>query len=320
MNADGTTPALARKLFPQLGGRWGELRLDEVARDLMGLIGFPEKNPFVDAAYCEKWKLFLHKTMGVDYSWGGYLEDRAVVWRNHYHEPGHTVHLGVDFYVPEGTAVHLPVDATLAHVYVDPDQDGGWGGKLIFQWPKGYFVFGHLKDMVDDLGRGYREGKVVGTVADPASNGGWSPHLHFQCMRDFVPHVDGYTKRFDGIEAAFPNPLEQDWCSNKTGKGVRMKREEWYESRKFLLLRLVNNFVHDLSQTTQRLYDLTNLLNQEFDNGLTVCDKFTILERQLRLVQVESQRLIRAEAEFSHFVSPRRFDDDAGPVAAEGPA
>lgn len=201
---------LIERLFPQLQmAQWGEVNINDVACDALKLIGpllEPGQNPFLKAEICEQWKNFVHKLMKVDYSWGGYMEDRSVVWAGHYHEPGATVHCGVDYYVPTGTKIHMPVKAKLVKSEYDLDRNGGWGGKLIFQWEKGYIILAHLKEIVSDE-KEYQAGEVVGIVAEPEINGGWSPHLHVQCCNK--TDVDGYCRRYNEMEKDFPDPVEE---------------------------------------------------------------------------------------------------------------
>jgi hypothetical protein len=207
-------PELADAIFPQLEGeKWGYININELATQAAELIGpmLDEKvgNIFLDPDQCEKWKNWVHKLKGIDYSWGGYMEDRSIVWAGHYHEPGATIHLGVDFYVPVRTNVHLPVPGTLLYKFQDPDKNGGWGGKLVFDTALGYMVFGHLNNMVlMEAKKHYPKGTIIGSIAESNENGGWSPHLHVQLMRKYDPHVDGYGKKYDGMERDFPNPCK----------------------------------------------------------------------------------------------------------------
>lgn len=200
--------SLEERLFRTLRGKWGYINLNEIATDLSVLLGLQleHENPFLDPGTCEDWKNFIHKVKGIQYSYGGWMEDRSVVWTGHYHEKDHVLHLGTDFYVPEGTPVYLPSQGTLVHSFVDTDQNGGWGGKLIFRIGDRYAVFGHLTDIVSEIGLTYGAGMMVGKIAGADKNGGWNPHLHLQVMTKFDPNVDGYAKKYDGIELDFPNP------------------------------------------------------------------------------------------------------------------
>jgi hypothetical protein len=116
------------------------------------------------------------------------------------------------------------VDGTLKYSFQDPDTDGGWGGKLIFEYqvpywhstntgatelktkPR-YLILGHLKNIVTEIDRPYKRGDIVGVIAEPALSGGWAPHLHVRCCAEFNPDVDGYSPKKEGLENEFPNPL-----------------------------------------------------------------------------------------------------------------
>lgn len=87
-----------------------------------------------------------------------------------------------------------------------------------------------------------------------------------------------------------------------------MKREEWYESTKFKKLRLLNNWTHEIKQMTQKLYDLLEIVTEDTPDCM-VGDKFTIAERQLRIVDIEAKNLITAMGAFAHTLEPHKFDD-----------
>lgn len=205
---------LIKSLFPQIEGEWGYVNVAKIAECIVGNMGLQthDPNPFLDPVIVDRWMEFVHDIKEIDYSWGGYLEDRSVLWRGHYHQPGEVIHLGVDVNVPAGTEVFMPTWGILAHSFQDPDQNGGWGGKIIFQCTTGafeglYLIFGHLKDIPHDIGTKYIPGQKIGVIAEAEINGGWAPHLHVQLMREFLPNVDGYAAHYEGIEDDFPNPV-----------------------------------------------------------------------------------------------------------------
>lgn len=195
--------------FPQFANAtWGKLNLNEIATDLGVLLAdlIPEGvNPFLDPQICDNWKEFIHKVKEIDYSYGGYLEDRAIAWQGRlYHG---SIHVGVDYYVPVDTAVHMPVDGKLIESWQDDDIEGGWGGRLVFQKADGiYIVLAHLKDMVTEVGKVYKAGDKVALIAASDTNGNWSPHLHVQCMKHLKEGFDGYVHDYPGIEKDYPNP------------------------------------------------------------------------------------------------------------------
>lgn len=194
---------LYHSLFPQLkNNKWAEVNLNAIALE------YDNSETKVSSEDEEHWVNQLHKMMGVNHSWGGWMEGRHHLLRHQYNKgvgEDHFWHLGVDYNVPAGTNVHLPIDAELVYCEMDPDQDGGWGGKLIFKHDKCYFIFGHLDSIVTEL-KAYKAGEVVAKVGDRTLNGNWFPHLHVQCMRELNVKVDGYSHRYKEIEVDFPNP------------------------------------------------------------------------------------------------------------------
>lgn len=148
----------------------------------------------------------VHERLGIEFSYGGYLEDRSFLMRDHYQKVGWTWHLGIDYTVPAGTPVHIPMGATLASFTVDKDQDGGWGGKAVFKAQDHFLIFGHLNKITPK--HSYEAGDLIGTIAPFESNGGWFPHLHVQAVRSYLnPHeVDGYARLYEGIDLDFPRP------------------------------------------------------------------------------------------------------------------
>lgn len=88
-----------------------------------------------------------------------------------------------------------------------------------------------------------------------------------------------------------------------------MKRDEWYDSAKFLKLRLGNNISHEVLHKVQHLHDLIALLDKEY-GPLMVCDKFNLVERQLRIVNLEIGKFIGFFGDLERMMSPNKFDDD----------
>lgn len=86
-----------------------------------------------------------------------------------------------------------------------------------------------------------------------------------------------------------------------------MTREEWYNSPKFLKLRLLNQLSHSLKHTTQQLHDLLRVLDAE-EGPMMVHDKFNLAERQLRVVDLEAVQLARRMDELARFLEPSKFE------------
>ncbi len=86
-----------------------------------------------------------------------------------------------------------------------------------------------------------------------------------------------------------------------------MTRDEWFNSKRQMLLRLLNNFSADILHKTQETYDILNILLIE-EPDLVVADKFTIVERQLRVMNSEAWRLQEVASKLMQFLTPDYTD------------
>lgn len=59
--------------------KWLQINLDEYTRR-----NLPDKyrHLLVYPEFCDQWVRNIHKELGCDYSYGGYLEDRSWLWRD----------------------------------------------------------------------------------------------------------------------------------------------------------------------------------------------------------------------------------------------
>ncbi len=183
-------------IFPTLQpGRWQKMNLDKEAR----------KNncDFTNPEECAQWIDWLHQQQKISYSYGGFLEERSTLWKDHYQkETGAFIHLGMDYNVPVGTSVSLPCKGIVEDIMIDHDQDGGWGGRIIWRIVDTplYLIYGHLEHTINlKVGQLCQRGDIVGITAPSSQNGGWYPHLHVQIVdQEFMKQypdkktIDGY--------------------------------------------------------------------------------------------------------------------------------
>lgn len=220
-------------LFPTLAGRkFAEVDLDREAEPWIEKYqrehGASPCSPLLDPALCAQFIGELHREKGVDWSYGGYLENRSRLWRGSYLEKsGAFIHLGVDFNVPQGTPFSTEYDASVVLVDDDGDMDGGWGQRMFLKpfLPVGkedvvsvVLIFAHLQNVRVRPGCAVQAGTVLGEVGGPPQNGNWAPHLHIQALRydafarilteDF-DNLDGYGQpdKLAELAVLFPNPL-----------------------------------------------------------------------------------------------------------------
>jgi 4-aminobutyrate aminotransferase-like enzyme/Ser/Thr protein kinase RdoA (MazF antagonist) len=104
-----------------------------------------------------------------------------------------TVHLGVDLFVEPGSRIHAPLPGvvhTLAHNTAPQD----YGPLVILRHETGdgatfFTLYGHLTaDTLEGLevGQTVAPGQPIARVGAPPTNGGWTPHLHFQIILDLL--------------------------------------------------------------------------------------------------------------------------------------
>ncbi|MBI3440341.1 MAG: peptidoglycan DD-metalloendopeptidase family protein [Proteobacteria bacterium] len=205
------------KIFPDLArATWAEVSLDALSRQEFN----GKSNPLIDPQQCDDWVKKIAAQHHVDYTYGGYLEDRSHLWRGHYLPKGPQAHLGVDYNVPAGTKVIILSDAEVMHVGRD-GSFGGWGGVLVFRLDKppykgaDYLYYGHLAwDDTVSLGQKLKAGTLVGHIGKPHENGVWFPHLHVQMVseREMKRAKNGNPEAVDGYRSPpvskedFPDP------------------------------------------------------------------------------------------------------------------
>ncbi len=99
-----------------------------------------------------------------------------------------TYHLGIDFWLAEGTPVHAIFDGEI----FTATNDAGfkeYGGLIILKHNENnltfYTLHGHLSVasiQVFKVGDKVKKGDCIGHLGSPEENGAWAPHLHFQLM------------------------------------------------------------------------------------------------------------------------------------------
>lgn len=176
-------------LFPFIDPRieWKEVNLNEEFikdnRDLnMKLVS--DQNKLVDN---EK------------YTFGGFREDRTVLWEGFEGKGVNMFHLGIDFNnLQPGDIVASLSDGLVIDILIDESDFNGWGTKIIIESDEYYFLYGHLMNPFVKMGNKIIKGDLIGVIASSDKNGGWFPHLHLQVMDKKEMIVD--IKEVDGYE------------------------------------------------------------------------------------------------------------------------
>lgn len=195
-------------LFPELRHKkFGYVNLNTEAKRWLeeAKITIDQPNPLLDPDICYQMVHDLHKTEGLHFSYGGWLEDRRDLWRGSYldHTGGY-LHLGIDFNVPVGTGIAVDYEAEVLYVDNDFPAEGGWGNRVIMKYghKPHIVIYAHLDDeIVCKEGDILSPGDLFARVGASPQNGGWFPHLHVQCVeqsyfdrvvRNDLALLDGY--------------------------------------------------------------------------------------------------------------------------------
>ena len=156
-----------------------------------------------------------YKKIGV----GGYGEDRWIYRRSTLFDgekESRSIHLGVDIWVPDGTKVYAPLDATV-HSFDNNDNYGDYGATIILthrlDGVEFHTLYGHLgTSSLDGLykGKEINGGSAFASVGPPEENGHWPPHLHFQLIADML----GREGDFFGVAPPSEKQFFMDLCPN----------------------------------------------------------------------------------------------------------
>ena len=87
-----------------------------------------------------------------------------------------------------------------------------------------------------------------------------------------------------------------------------MTREEWYNSPDFIKLRFLNNIAAGIQHKTQEITDVLNMLYAE-NPTLFVCDKFSMVEMQSRIVSLEASKLWERCRKLADFLEAHQYSD-----------
>lgn len=152
------------------------------------------------------------QSAGAKYGIGGYNEHRTIYSRSHVFdtpdgEEPRRLHLGTDIWGAAGTPVYAPLPATVHSVGFNA-AFGDYGATLILQHDVAGAIFhtlyGHLSlHSIEDKkeGQTIERGDWIAAFGEPAENGHWPPHLHFQIIIDMqdwkgdYPGVCKYSER-----------------------------------------------------------------------------------------------------------------------------
>ena len=212
-------------IFPDLKNKkFGYANLNLEAKLWLAAAGQKgDKNPLLDPVICNTMVSSVHKKYDIDFSYGGWMEDRSTLWKDSYLEEWKSfIHLGIDLNVPTGTRVAASFDAQVVKIDDDYPEDGGWGPRVIVKHATKpiYLIYAHLdRNLECKVGDILKTGRVFAKVGHAPYNGNWFPHLHVQTIsaeyyeklekKGLWKELDGYGSPNDTPEDArnFPDPM-----------------------------------------------------------------------------------------------------------------
>jgi Ser/Thr protein kinase RdoA (MazF antagonist)/murein DD-endopeptidase MepM/ murein hydrolase activator NlpD len=126
-----------------------------------------------------------------------------------------TIHLGIDLFKPSGAAVYAPL-AGKVHSTANNRAPLDYGPTIILEHRTGqnapfYTLYGHLSpDSLTGLyaGMPVEKGRQIAAIGEPGSNGGWTPHVHFQIVLDLL----GENGTFPGVARPGDRELWMSIC------------------------------------------------------------------------------------------------------------
>lgn len=196
----------------------------EAEKWVVDKINISVKNSLLDPAICQEMVNDIHKKYDLDFSYGGWMEDRSFLWSGSYMDQKKTyIHLGLDLNVPAGTEIAATFNARVARIDNDPSFDCGWGTRVILKHQSEpiYLIYAHLnKDICCKKENHIKKGQIFAKVGKPPYNGNWFEHLHLQAIaegyykelerEDLWAGLDGYGAEKDTANNAkkFPDPIK----------------------------------------------------------------------------------------------------------------
>jgi len=88
-----------------------------------------------------------------------------------------------------------------------------------------------------------------------------------------------------------------------------MKRDDWYNSTEFVRHRFLNNLVAGVGHNVQQLGDALALF-VETHPDIIFTDKYALVERQSKVLRLESDKLWKDIRALIDTVTPKEFDKE----------
>ena len=155
-----------------------------------------------DAASVENYIEEKRKQFNSKIAFGGYLEKRNLYQRStHFNNESteeRNIHLGIDLWTAAGSSVICPLDG-IVHSFNNNTEIGDYGPTIILKHSikkeTFYTLYGHLSlESIENLkiGMPFTKGKKLATLGIAEINGDYTPHLHFQIIKNIGDYRGDY--------------------------------------------------------------------------------------------------------------------------------
>ena len=135
-------------------------------------------------------------------AFGGYNEVRNLYKKtclfNDEQADERNIHIGIDLWIKAGTPVLAALDGTVYGFDYNTGA-GNYGPTIIlkhsFENQTFYTLYGHLSlESIRDIeiDTHFKKGQQLATLGDTSVNGGYSPHLHFQIIKNIGKNYSDY--------------------------------------------------------------------------------------------------------------------------------
>lgn len=108
------------------------------------------------------------------------------------------IHIGIDLWIKAKTSILAALDGTV-HSFNFNVGKGNYGPTIILNHQIEnqifYTLYGHLSvESIENLevGISFHKGEKIATMGDSSVNGGYSPHLHFQIIKEIKDYSGDY--------------------------------------------------------------------------------------------------------------------------------
>jgi murein DD-endopeptidase MepM/ murein hydrolase activator NlpD len=177
-------------IFPSLKKNiFGYVNLNFEAQEWISNIYKGDKEyPLTDPVISQEMIDYVHSKYSIDYSYGGWMEDRSFLWKGTYLEgEAKPIHLGVDINVPAGSEIAADFNGSIVRIDDDFPEEGGWGPRIIVKHDVEpiYMIYAHLdREINHKVGDILKTGDVFAKVGKPPYNGNWFAHVHVQVITE----------------------------------------------------------------------------------------------------------------------------------------